>query len=222
MIEHILDIISPHRCCSCGEIGDILCSNCKYDIISEPLSVCALCLKPVAKIGLCGSCQRKMPFEQVWFVGERSEALKKLIDQYKFQSSRAGAAVLAELLDEILPILPAGTALTGIPTSPSTVRVRGFDHVGLIVRELARRRNLSVTSLLERKTHATLHFLKKSDREKLGPELFRLNSKVMPKSVLLVDDILTTGTTLRSAGKLLKEAGVEHLYGVVVARQPLN
>lgn len=222
MIEQLFNVIAPHRCCSCGETGEILCPNCKYDIISEPLTLCPICARPVAKTGLCSRCQPQVPFDQFWMVGERSDILKKLLDLYKFNSSRAGAQVLAELLDGVLPVMPPDVTIVGIPTHPATVRVRGFDHVELIVKALAKQRGLTVLSPLRRESSVTLHFLSKRERQKLGPELFSLSSQELPKSILLVDDILTTGTTMISAGKLLRQAGVENLYGAIIARQPIN
>ena len=166
-------------------------------------------------------CRRRLPLNQAWCVGERVEGLKRLLDGYKFSSQRAGAVVLAELLDDILPLFPEGTVLMPIPTSSSTIRVRGFDHMKLITQALAKRRNLPTNQFLERATTATLHFLDRAERERLGPSLFELKSGVsLPEHIVLVDDIVTTGTTLRTAAKILKRAGVQRIDAVVIARQP--
>ncbi len=220
MIDSLFNVFAPHRCSSCGQIGVILCEGCKNNIINESFSWCLFCQKPCGDSGICAVCQQNSPFEQAWCVGERTGALKGLLDGYKFQSQRAGARILAELLDSLLPILPPDTTLVGVPTSRHTVRVRGFDHVGLVVRELARLRGLEVAAPLRRESSATLHFLPLKERKKLGPSLFSLSAESVPATVLLVDDILTTGTTLHAAGSLLKRAGVKHLYVAVVARQP--
>ena len=198
----------------------ILCESCKNDIENESFFGCLFCRKPCNDSGMCGDCRKKVPFEQVWCVGERSAALKQLLDGYKFQSRRAGAQLLMELLDSTLPVLPAEAMLVGVPTSHRTVRIRGFDHVGLVVRKLAKCRGLEVATPLKRESSVTLHFLPRKEREKLGPTLFSLRAAEVPPTVLLIDDILTTGTTLRAAGNLLKKAGVRYVYAAVVARQP--
>ena len=223
MIERLLDAISPHRCSVCGETGVILCESCKYDIIHEAYSGCLLCHKPCGQRGICVSCRRSLPVEQVWCVGDRQEGLKQILDEYKFNNRRAGARPLAELLDEVVPLLPPEIVVVPIPTLPATVRVRGFDHVGLIARKFAKRRELEMRQLLERRSRATLHFLGKSEREKLGPTLFAAKSGVtMPAHVVLIDDIVTTGTTLRAAVRLLQEAGVGRIDIAVIARQPFD
>lgn len=220
MIERLLDAFAPHRCCSCGEIGLILCERCKENISAEPFSQCVFCTKPTSGDNLCANCRRKLPFEQFWCVGEREGALKCLGDAYKFDCKRAAAPQLADLLDTTLPLLTFLTVIVAIPSSTSSVRRRGFDHVGGFVKKLARLRGLKTAVLLERNKDVTLHLLPRKDREKYAEDLFVRTTNPVPDTVLLVDDILTTGTTMLAAAKLLKEAGVEHLYGAVVARQP--
>lgn len=221
MIDSLLNLFAPHRCSSCGEESLILCERCKYDILQEPCEGCVLCAKPCSVRGVCDGCAVKSPIVQAWVVGERRGALKALGDQYKFNSRRAGACELAELLDARLPLLPDDLVVVGIPTSPKTIRVRGFDHTGLLVRHFVKHRKLLSTQPLCRTSNETLHFLGRRAREKLADTLFALKeATAVPKRVLLVDDIVTTGTTLRAATKLLKSAGVEELYVAVVARQP--
>ena len=220
MIDRLLNVFAPHRCCSCGETGALLCEGCKNDIVDEPFSGCVLCHRPCGEKGLCFVCARRLSCEQAWCVGERSGVLKELLDRYKFSGSRAGALVCAEMLDNLLPALPADIAIVGVPTSPATLRVRGFDHVGRVVRLLAKRRHLQVARPLKRTSSATLHFLSRDERVALGPFLFGLSYGTAPEQVLLIDDILTTGTTLAAATKLLKQAGAKRVYIAVVARQP--
>ena len=199
-----------------------MCESCKNDIVDEPFSGCVLCHRPCGEKGLCLACARRLPCEQAWCVGERSGVLKALLDSYKFSGSRAGALVCAEMLDNLLPALPADIAIVGVPTSPTTLRVRGFDHVGRIVRLLAKRRRLVVARPLKRASSMTLHFLSRDERVALGPSLFGLSGGTSPEQVLLIDDILTTGTTIGAATKLLRKAGVKHVYVAVVARQPVE
>ncbi len=222
MIDYIFDTLAPHYCSACGQNGVILCNSCEENIINEPYESCLRCARPCSNRGLCKACVRLLPFDQVWAVGERRIELKALLDGYKFRSERAAAPTMARLLDRTLPLLPTEVTVVGIPTSARTMRVRGFDHVGLIVKEFAKLRGLSVATPLVRENMATLHFLGLTERQTLAPTLFSLRPGSVPKTVLLVDDILTTGTTLGVAASLLRQAGVEQLYGVVIARQPLD
>lgn len=220
MIDQLLNVISPHRCSSCEAIGVLLCESCKYDIMMEPFSGCVLCTVPCGERGICQHCRRIAAIIQAWCVGERREGLKQLIDSYKFHSSRAASTVLTDLLASRVPQLPAETVVVGIPSSPATIRARGFDHIGRIADEFAKQRALKRAYPLVRASSVTLHFLPRSERIKLGPSLFRHSGELVPEKILLLDDIVTTGTTLTAAAKLLKIAGAKEVYVAALARQP--
>lgn len=222
MIDSLLNFISPHRCSSCGEIGSILCESCKHDIISEPFLDCVLCTVPCGKRGVCDGCARVTGIEQAWCVAERQGGLKNLLDGYKFESKRAASTACVELLDAVIPALPPDITVVSIPSAPSTVRARGFDHMGRIAEGFVAQRSLRRAKPLERASPVTLHFLSAAQRKKLGPTLFRMSENSVPEQILLLDDIVTTGTTFRAAAKLLRGAGVKKIYLAAIARQPLH
>ena len=222
MIDRLLSQIAPHRCCFCRQNGQLLCEKCKYYIENETPVGCVLCAVPCGLGGLCRRCQTKTGAIQAWCVGERQGPLKELINAYKFDCQRSGARQLADLLDFVLPLLPSETVVVGVPTASRAVRVRGFDHVGLVVKQLAKRRRLKTAEVLKRESNVTLHLLDRKARLELADSLFSLRVGPKPKVVLLVDDIVTTGTTMGGASKLLREAGVEQLYLACLARQSLQ
>lgn len=222
MLDCLVGTVAPHPCSSCGATGAILCESCKYNIMCEGWSACALCEKPCGKRGLCAQCYKKSPFEQFWVVGRRHDDLGKLIDEYKFGSKREAVKPLVCLLDEVLPVLDNDVFVVGVPTHSHGVRVRGFDHIGLIVRNLADSRGLDLSAPLERSLRAELHLLGLEDRLRLKDSLFVLSGAKVPKRVLLVDDVVTTGTTMLAAAGLLKAAGAEQIYGAAIARQTLS
>jgi len=220
MIDSLFNAIAPHRCSSCDEIGAVLCESCKHNIISDVFVGCVLCSRPCGQRGVCEQCGRGLDITQAWCVGERRDALKNLIDKYKFESSRAASGVCSDLLDTVVPQLQPDITVVAIPSAPSTVRARGFDHMGRIADDFAKRRSLLRASPLERASSVTLHFLPRSERVRLGSSLFRLSGQQVPEKILLLDDILTTGTTLSAAVALLKRAGARQVYIAVLARQP--
>lgn len=217
MIKSPFDLLMPHYCCSCGAIGDILCDNCKFDIENEPYSRCGLCAQLCGECGLCDRCQKLGLFDQFWCVGYRAGTLKRLIDTYKFDSSRSAGRALAEILDNRIPMIDPETVVVGVPTSSISIRSRGFDHMAVVVRQFAKVRKLPASKVLRREDQVIMHFLNKSERQDHAGGLFSVQGAV-PEKVLLLDDIITTGTTLRSAAKMLKASGVKCLYGAVIAR----
>lgn len=220
MLDTLLNAIAPHSCCGCGKIGSLLCEQCKYDIVSEPYAQCIMCGIPSGDITLCLTCKKGLQSGECWCVGSRTGALKLLLDQYKFSASRAGAAACADLLDERLPLLPAGVCVVPVPTAAQSVRVRGFDHMNTIVRLLAAKRGYRRHYALMRKTTGIQHFKSRRDRLQVGAKDFACEPIRGP--VLLVDDIVTTGATLRACVESLRQAGAERVYCAIIARQPLD
>ncbi len=83
---HFSEIICPHYCISCGEIGGILCERCKNYILCKHKDDCLMCGCDLVN-GRCEACT--LPFGRQFWVGKREGALKELIKIYKYQSVRA-------------------------------------------------------------------------------------------------------------------------------------
>lgn len=221
MIDTVLAFLAPHHCCSCGKVGNLLCSNCKYDIVSDQISVCVVCKRPAGESGICRLCRPH--FDRAWTVAPRTGPLEDLIDLYKFERARAGYRVLGDLLLARLPQLPPEIVVVPIPTITPHIRERGYDHTLLVARYVARRRHLSLQPLLSRQTNTMQRGASKSMRRKQAAQAFTLRRPIDPTVVyLLVDDIVTTGATLDAAAKQLKEAGAKHVWVAAVAYQTLD
>lgn len=219
MFDSVLKIVAPHHCYGCDKIGDVLCDNCKYDIISEPYTGCIVCTKPSPTKGICLSCV--VPYEQAWCVGEREGNLKGLVDDFKFYHVRAAADVLVSLLDSSIPELPKETIVVSVPTIMPHIRRRGYDHAALLAKKFAKRRKLPYRNVLGRMTNTVQHGASRADRIRQAAEAFRVSERLDGSSpALLIDDIVTTGESLANAAKLLREAGASMVFVGVIAKQP--
>jgi len=220
MIDKLLEYVAPHPCYGCTKLGRPLCDNCKYDIVNDTFSACIACGKTAGPTGICSTC--KLPYQQAWCVGARTGALRNLIDGYKFERMKSSALVLAELLDETVPVLPESTMVIPIPTIPAHQRERGYDHTYLVAREFCRLRHLKLLrNHLVRRTNTVQRLAtSRRQRHQQARQAFavsrRLGSDV---PYLLLDDIMTSGATLRYAAKTLKTAGAHEVWIAVVARQ---
>ncbi len=219
MIDLMLSTLAPHICSGCTDYGAVLCKSCSNDIDSEDFGRCIWCLRPVAEAHQCASCRTKFGAQGAWAVGERTGVLKQLLNDYKFESRREAAAVLADLLETTLPALPPETIITWVPTTPAHVRSRGFDHAALLARKLAKTRRLEALPLLERHRTQSQHELGRSAREEAAKHTFGLKQLPPRPSILLIDDVLTTGATLRACLEVLKAADA-NVYVAIIARQP--
>jgi ComF family protein len=196
-----MQIIAPHYCYSCAKVGSVLCLDCKYDINEDSFDACIICLVP-SSVGICKTCRTS--FSRAWFVGERQESLREVIDDLKFKRVKCSATSLAELLDMRLPELPQTTVIVPVPTIRSHVRKRGYDQVALIAEQLASLRSLPVTSIIER--HHSNVQLGKSKRERMQQmsTAFRCTALVNSRTTyLIIDDVVTTSATLRYCAEAL-------------------
>lgn len=221
MLDKVLSIIAPHYCCGCGMIGGLLCANCKKDITSEQNMVCIVCHRPTSTMWLCIDC--RAPYERAWLVGNRDGKLQRLIGDYKFQRTRSGYKDLGDLLLAVLPELPPEVVIIPIPTVPSHIRERGYDHMWLIAKYIARARDLKLERLLYRQTNTKQRQATAKQRVIQAKQAFIVRGNIDPEiPYLLLDDVITTGATIKYASKALRDAGAKHIWVAVIARQVLG
>lgn len=221
MLIVLKQLILPDYCSSCGEIGDILCENCKSDIIAEVSNICPSCRSPQPRSGECGRCV--LPYSHAWYVGDHRGSLDKLVSASKFGSNRAGCDAQAELLDRILPRLPDNTVVVPVPTIARHIRERGYGHAERIARTLARRRGVSSIECIGRKTQYIQHGSSRSDRKRQAANSYFVNLNIDPAATyLLVDDVYTTGFTMHYVAQALRDAGASDVWIAVTSRQPID
>lgn len=176
---------------------------------------------PASQTGICTKC--RVPYQRAWCVGERHEELKKLINSYKFENARAAHLNLTALLDETLPTLPDSVHIVPIPTISSHIRQRGYDHMALIARRFAKVRQLPYTPLLRRQNMTVQRDASKKQRLAQAREAFICPSPLDSEAIyLLLDDVATTGATMKYATQALKAAGAETVWVASISRQPLD
>lgn len=220
MIDELLAFIAPHHCYLCGVTGHVLCQSCKYDIASGAHDGCVICGK-TADCGICHAC--KTTYEKAWCIGERANELERLLNDYKFERLQAAYAVLADLLNEALPVLPQHTIIVPVPTIASHIRQRGYDHTVLIAKRLAKLRSLPYQHLLEHIGGTSQRGADRKTRLHQAKAAYRARGQLDTQNTyLLIDDIITTGATMQYAAKALKDAGAKEVWVAAIARQPLD
>ena len=221
MIDYLLSYIAPHLCSGCGKIGTVLCDNCKYDITSEAFTSCISCLHPTASDNCCLDCRQL--YQRAWCVGVRAGVLQRLIGNLKFQNVRAAYRPLADMLADKIDQLPASTVVVPLPTVPSHVRERGYDHTRLIARRLARSRGWRLQAVLLRRTATKQRGSSYKDRQTQASAAFYVPVTLDPAvPYLLVDDVMTTGASIEYGVQALRRAGAEIVMVAIIARQILD
>ena len=210
-----LDLIMPHSCRGCGHVGNILCDSCKNYIISQHKNLCPNCKCPTA-----GKCQKCKDFPTAYTFGMREGLLATLIHDFKYNSTRTLGPKLAELLNETLPDDIKHAIIVPLPTATNHIRTRGLDHTLLIAKHLARLRSCRVQKLLIRAKNTVQVGADKATRKKQADAAYNLNPrlKIDPKEVyILLDDVWTTGASMKSAIKKLQQAGAKNIIVVLLA-----
>lgn len=182
---------------------------------------CVSCSLPTGLSFLCKKC--KVPYNRAWVVGERSGVLQRVIGLYKFERAKAAYRDLGDLMLEILPELPCDTIIVPIPTASNHVRERGYDHMLLIARYVAKCRGLKCRQLLERRYNTTQRHSSARRRVEQAKNAFVVQGAIDPEvPYLIMDDVVTTGATIKYAAKALRDSGAEQVWVAVLARQPLD
>jgi competence protein ComFC len=220
MIDKVLSFIAPHPCCGCGKLQGLLCANCKYDIVNDVFIGCIGCGGVSGVNGVCRRCI--VPYSRAWCAGERSGALQELIDRYKFERVREVHKVAADLLAAILPDLPDNVVIVPVPTISAHIRERGYDHTLLVARSLGRQLHLPVARPLVRATQTKQREASRSVRTAQAKQAFMAKDIDKTACYLLLDDVVTTGATIKYAAKALKQAGAKDVWIAAIARQPLH
>lgn len=227
--DKILSLIAPASCITCGIDGSPLCADCYLKLSDEQdcINKCLFCNKETPT-SLCRICNKRTGISEVLSLGEHKNKLKKLIWELKFNSSRANIECLAsylklklrELEDENVIFIPA-------PTAPKRARSRGYDQAKLLAKSLVKLEdNWVYKDLLIRNNDSDQIGLSKLDRKQRTRELFLLEPSPGLRSnykiAVLVDDVVTTGSTIQAAARALEPLKFNSVIVVCLSHKPLE
>lgn len=144
-------------------------------------------------------------------MGRREGVLRRLIEIYKYQSVRAACFELAELLEGVIS---DGYTLVPLPTIRRHIRERGFDHITLLCRKVG----MPMERLLIRNNNSVQVGADVEKRKIQAREAYKVRGLVNDRKYLLVDDVWTTGSSMKAACEVLRTAGAKNLAIAVIAR----
>ncbi len=218
-----LDWIFPPTCGGCGVSGSRWCLTCQKNVPVIDGNVCDSCGTPQEKAGLCEACQRERPPYRClrsWLVFD--DPIRSALHRLKYKRDMGlGDSIAAQMADFVRTFDWPIEVVVPIPLSAARRRERGYNQVGLIAHPLALALGLSYASnalVRWRNTHSQVGLSREQRRENVRG-VFRGNSAhIRGKTILLLDDVATTGSTLISGADALLAAGASQVYAFTVAR----
>ena len=234
ILFRLRELVYPAKCVSCGELltdGDeVLCRTCYDSYENAKHDVCSRCLQP--------RCRCTCPSFSLGRAG-----LRRLIKLYKYQPSEGDLPEnrilyalkqkhlqsvfdflgrdLAEAIGEALtPREKESAILLPCPRSDRAKRKNGYDHTVELCRSVARFTGFPVSTALKRKKGGGMQKnLSAEDRKRNVENRFFVSdpSEITGKTVILVDDLTTSGATILACRRAVKQAGAARVFPAVLA-----
>ncbi|MDX2082533.1 MAG: ComF family protein [Rickettsiales bacterium] len=240
-LKIILTIIFPSHCLYCQKIisaEGLFCSECwqKLQFITTPK--CAICCNPFktesAKNNnnlICAKCLQKKPsYDKAIVIFCYNQIIKKIIGDFKYRDKTYIAKKLSKFFSQkIISEIGAADFIIPIPLHKKKLSFRKFNQSLLLCQTLATifpKTKLYPDFLLRIKNTTAQVKLKKRPREKNLNNAFILNPNyrdiIKGKNIILVDDVITTGTTIEACSKVLKKSQAQSVTILAIAKTVFN
>ena len=228
--DYIQALAYPATCILCGAPGEKdrdLCRGCHQDLPHNhhPCRHCALPLPDAAPPGsVCGECQKRPPlFDRCHAALAYEYPADHLISGLKFHGRLSYGRLMADLLGRHLQQGNSGLPglIIPVPLHPSRLRERGFNQALELARPLSRLFEIPIdsTSCIRSRATEPQSGLDKKARRRNIRGAFEVRENLETRHVALVDDVVTTGSTVNELARLLRRHGVEQITVWAVARR---
>jgi predicted amidophosphoribosyltransferase len=194
----------PPLCAACGR-------SCRPEAV-----VCTRCGRRLAAAEpLLG----KGPpgLDRAWSSAAYEGVARDLVAALKFRRLLPVADVMADRIHWLAPAHMLSGAMVPVPPAPSRLRLRGFDPAGELAAALAERLQAPLEPCLVRRGGGRQVGRRRAERVGHPPQIHARGQ--VPRSVVLVDDVLTTGATLTACARALRAAGAARVVALTFARR---
>jgi ComF family protein len=239
----VLDLLFPKICFGCGQEGFYICPECLKGIEINRHPKCFICNRRSPDNRICQECGHKTNLTGVFIASSwDNQILRQLIYEYKYRFVKDLAKPLSQIMinyleaDQLIARAPDKLIFTPVPLHRQRLQWRGFNQAELLAKEVANHFEAPVAQLLERSrnTQPQAEIKKQKERKNNIKGAFLLNKTFAPlrakgaiinnlpllkeKTVIIVDDITTTGSTLEECAMALKPLRPKEIWGLVLAR----
>jgi competence protein ComFC len=232
-VEALISLFYPPICTICAaDVGpsEYLCGDCNAKAARIVPPFCETCSEPfpgaITDGFTCANCEhRKLYFETAVAAYRSRGIVRRVIHDFKYNRQihlrHVVAQWLADALDDVRLRGRRFDRLVPVPLHPARRRERGFNQADLLAELLSRRTSIPLQPVLQRIRYTkTQTAFDRAERMENLRNAFRLrkNATVQGYRVLLIDDVLTTGSTLSECARVLKVAGAVSVHAATAAR----
>ncbi len=240
LITKALDLLYPRVCPLCGELSDrkdrYICWDClsKFELYSPEEAHCSRCgLIPEGHSDhefICDACKDSPPHYDIARHAVRyTDDIKRLVHELKYKKHTYCIKDFGDLLEATLRSsfdLTEIDFIAPIPLHPVKYMLRTYNQAELLARELARRVKIPMRHRLIERVEDTLTQtrLSATRRRENTHNAFNvaMPEYVRSRTILLIDDVMTTGATLDEVAWALKSSGADNVYSLTLARGRVN
>ncbi len=226
----LLDILYPKHCFICKKLGDYICDRCKFKLRLINHDICIYCDKS-SYLGLTHpACKRKYGIDGCVFIYKYDNYLKTIIKTLKYRLVKDGFERLMSIsfapsrtkLSSLINALDIIPILSPIPLNKSRKNQRGFNQSDIISSYLSLHLRLENEEYLIRvkktKTQAKLESKRLRYNNIRGAFMLNTNVSVLGKNIILIDDVITSGATVKEAVSVLKKNKALNVFVFALAK----
>lgn len=223
----VVDWVFPPNCVGCGKLGEVLCADCFNSIQFLRSGLCKKCGYPRGNASICKGCGEIHPH----FIEQRSLAayngvIEKSVVRLKYKNDLAMGKVFARSLADL--VVSSGwpvDVVVPVPLSKERLKSRGYNQAAVLARPLALQLNLPLEEKSISKIRDTATQVKLGARERqanLAGAYEPAGNNLRGRTVLVLDDVITTGSTINECAYAVLQAGAKEVYGISLGRSVLS
>ena len=237
--EAVLTTFFPKRCTSCGEYGFWFCNRCERQHgVQHNLINCSYCSKPERKpyaFGkLCSVCKKELCLDGLlYWYSYKETGIQTALHTFKYRGVTGIAEAFGGYIEKRFSKIPYSVRperitdsknriiLIPLPLHARKKRARGFNQAELFAKELGSRFSWRIDSSLLVRKRSTMSQTKltKEERKENMKNAFAIKKSIKADAIyILVDDVITTGTTIAEAARVLRQSGANQVWGLTIAR----
>jgi len=232
-LKGLINIVYPNVCLLCrrqiSQDAQLICVNCTSVLKNNAPPFCQKCGRQLIthnELGLCALCQRnKLHFKRAYSAFLYAGEIRQLISLFKYKGKMSLSRPLANMLTEFVKQykipLQQMDVIMPIPLHSARLREREYNQSQLLAQELVNKFDLRLDTKSLMRARNTIPQVNLSDKQRWqnisGAFKLRKTKSISNKTVLLVDDLMTTGATCSEAACILRDGGAKEVYVLTLA-----